>query len=52
MKDDPEGHIAFMREIYDALPDKPRWLSKKDIDNYKTALLNIKNEKDNEQKEI
>ena len=35
-----EKQIAKMRELYDALSDKPEWLSEKDIDLYEEQMTN------------
>lgn len=34
-----EKHIAKMREIFDALPDMPEWISEKDIDRYEILMM-------------
>lgn len=34
-----EDQIAEMRKIYDKLPEKPEWISLKDIDNYERQML-------------
>jgi hypothetical protein len=33
-----EGHIAKMRELYALLPEKPEWLSERDIDRYEEQM--------------
>lgn len=34
-----QDQIAEMRKIYDKLPEKPKWISLKDIDNYERQML-------------
>lgn len=34
-----EKHIAKMREIFDALPDTPDWISKDDINRYEILMM-------------
>lgn len=34
-----EAQVAKMRELYDRLPVKPEWLSRKDIDRYEERML-------------
>lgn len=36
-----EAHIAKMRELYNLLPEKPEWLTKKDITAYETRMLDV-----------
>ena len=33
-----EAQITKMRELYDALPEKPEWLTEQDIDNYESQM--------------
>ena len=33
-----EKQIAKMRELYDAVPDKPEWLTAEDIDRYEQRM--------------
>ena len=33
-----EAQIIKMRELYDALPEKPEWLTEQDIDNYESQM--------------
>ena len=36
---DPAAQIAKMRELYAALPEKPKWLTPADIDDYAREML-------------
>lgn len=36
---DVKNHISIMKELYEKVPIKPEWLSKKDIENYEKRML-------------
>lgn len=36
---DEKEHIAYMETLYNGLKEKPEWLSKKELENYKKELL-------------
>jgi len=37
----PQEQAEKMKELYARLPESPQWMSKADLDNYVTILMNI-----------
>ena len=39
VKNDPKTHCALMRELFDAVPETPDWITIDDIDSYESQML-------------